>query len=64
MLRTVTKNSTIIIMKYTWYHRYWEIIQITGAAIVAAQEARFKGGKEKTSNALTSDERSLDWHRL
>ena len=30
MLRTVTKNSTIIITKYTWYHRYREIIQITG----------------------------------
>jgi len=30
MLRTVTKHSTIIITKYTWYHRYREIIQITG----------------------------------
>jgi len=30
MLRTVIKNSTIIITKYTWYHRYREIIQITG----------------------------------
>jgi len=29
MLRTVTKNSTIIIMKYTWHHRYREIVQIT-----------------------------------
>ena len=30
MLRMVTKNSTIIITKYTWCHRYMEIIQITG----------------------------------
>jgi len=30
MLRTITKNSTIIITKYTWYHRCREIIQITG----------------------------------
>jgi len=30
MLRTVTKNATIIITKYTCYHRYREIIQITG----------------------------------
>ena len=30
MLRTVTKNSTIVITKYTRYHRYREIIQITG----------------------------------
>ena len=43
MLRTVTKNSTIIITKYTGYHRYREIIQITGGP-----EARFEGGKEKT----------------
>ena len=28
MLITVNKNFTIIIMKYTWYHRYKEIIQI------------------------------------
>ena len=30
MLRTVTKNTTIIITKYTWYHRYRVIIQMTG----------------------------------
>ena len=30
MVRTVTKNITIIITKYTCYHRYREIIQITG----------------------------------
>ena len=30
MLRTVTKNSTLIITKYAWYHRYREIIQIPG----------------------------------
>ena len=30
MLRTVTKNSTTIITKYTRYHRYREIIQISG----------------------------------
>ena len=46
MLRTVTKNSTIIIMKHTRYHGYREIIQIT------------EGGKEKTE--MTSHRRSLD----
>ena len=30
MLRTVTKISTILITRYAWYHRYREIIQITG----------------------------------
>ena len=30
MLRTVTKISKIIITKYTQYHRYREMIHITG----------------------------------
>jgi len=30
MLRTVTTYSTIIIAKFTWYHRYREMIQLTG----------------------------------
>ena len=49
MLRTVTKNSTIIITKYTGYHGYREIIQITGGPpFTAPPEARFEGGKEQT----------------
>jgi len=45
MLRTVTKYSTIIITKYTCFHRSREIIQI-----IAIPEARFEleSGKEKT----------------
>jgi hypothetical protein len=34
ILRTVTKNSIIIITKYTWYHRYREVIQNTGAPLL------------------------------
>jgi len=45
MLRTVTKNSTIIITKYTWYHRYREIIQITrGPRLRLHQKPDLKGG--------------------
>ena len=49
MLRKVTKNSTIITTKYTGISQiqgnnpiYWR------AAVTAALEARFEGGKEKT----------------
>ena len=34
MLRTVTNNSTIMIMKYTWYHTYREMTQITGGLLL------------------------------
>ena len=55
MLRTVTKNSTIIITKYTWYHRYREIIQSTGGpshyGCTGCQTRRQEGEK---SNTLTS----------
>jgi len=45
MLRTVTNNSTIIITKYTWYHRYRENNpNHWRAAITAASE----GGKKQT----------------
>jgi len=35
-------------MDYTWYHRYKQIIQITGVTITASVDAIFKGGKEKS----------------
>jgi len=54
MLRTVTKYSTIIITKYTCYHRYREIIQITGGLpLQLHQMPDLKGGRRK-SNALMS----------
>jgi len=50
MLRTVTvtKNSTIIITKYTGYHRYREIIQITGGPqLWLHRKADLKVGRRK-----------------
>jgi len=49
MLRTVTKNSTIIITKYTRYHRYRVIIQITGGPPLQLHRKPDlkEGGKEK-----------------
>jgi len=48
MLTTVTKNSTIIITKYTWYHRYREIIQITGGPTFRLQQKPdSKAGRSK-----------------
>ena len=57
MHRPLTKNPTIIITKYTWHHRYREIIQIT-----AAPDARFEDGKEKTSVLTSSPGSSV--HRV
>ena len=48
MLRTVTKNSTIIITKYTWYLWCREIIQITGGPpLWLHQKPDSKAGKSK-----------------
>jgi len=48
MFRTVTKYSTIIITKYTWYHRYREIIQITGGLpLLLHWKPDLKAGRRK-----------------
>ena len=48
LLRTVTKNTTIIITKYTWYHRYREIIQITwGLPLRLHLKTDLKAGRRK-----------------
>jgi len=49
MLRTVTTNSTIIIMKYTWYHKYKVIIPITrGSPLRLHRKSDSKAGKVQT----------------
>ena len=53
MLIKLNQNSNIIITNSTSYHRYKEIILITGAAgggIMASSNARLNGGKEKGIN--------------
>ena len=57
MLRTVTKNSTIIITKVTWYHRYRETIQITGTAVMAAPDARIESSNITWPRSTLSSDR-------
>jgi len=64
MLKTVTKNSTVIMMKYTWYHRYREIIWITGGTPLRLHRSQIRRWEGENSNALTSYEHSLEWCRL
>jgi hypothetical protein len=47
MLRTVTKHSTIIITKFTRYHRYREIIQITEGHLRLHWKPDSKAGRRK-----------------
>jgi len=60
MLRTVTKNSTIII---TWYHRYRKIIQINGGPpLQLCQKPDSKAGRRKLKcSDVTSAISILTW---
>jgi len=53
MLKTIANMSTIIITKYTWYHRYSEIIQITGGLPLRLH--RKPDSKARKSNLKYSD---------
>jgi len=59
MLRTVTKNSTILITKCTWYHRYREVIQITGGPPLRLNRKPDSKAEGANWNALTSHGRYL-----
>ena len=54
MLRTVTRNSRIITMKYTWYHRYREIIQITGGLPLRLHRKPGSKAGRRNWNVVTS----------
>ena len=66
MLRTVTKNSPIIITKHTWYHRYREIIKTTGGPPLhyGSTGSQIRRREGENWNALMSHQRCLDWCRL
>jgi len=64
ILRTVTKISTIIITKYTWYHKYREIIKITVGPPLRFTGSQIWRREGENSNAVMSHEHYLDWRGL